>query len=146
MRKLTPAQINYTTTERELPSIVETLRESRTIILGHRIIVYTDNKNLTFENFTTERVQHWRLMMEEYEPKIKYIKVTDNDAVDTLSGLPLIKYDVKKSDVTREKLVESYGVDQLEGKKTPLTYQTINKYQLKDKELIEKLKCANYER
>ena len=34
------------------------------ILLGHSITVYTDHKNLTFENFTTERVLHWRLMLE----------------------------------------------------------------------------------
>ena len=55
-RKLTPAQINYTKTEKELLIIVETLKEFRTIFLGHRITVYTDHKNITFENFTTERV------------------------------------------------------------------------------------------
>ena len=42
------------TTERELLSIVYTLKEFQTIILGHRITVYTYHKNLTFENFTTE--------------------------------------------------------------------------------------------
>ena len=36
------------------------------------------------------------------------------------------------------------GVDQLDGNTSPLTYRTINKYQHKDKELVEKLKCANY--
>ena len=44
---------------------METLKEFHTIILGHRITVYTDNKNLIFENFTTERVLRWRLMLEE---------------------------------------------------------------------------------
>ena len=63
-QKLTPVQINYTNTERELLSIVETLKYFRTIILGHRITVYTNHKNLTFENFTTKRVLHWRLMLE----------------------------------------------------------------------------------
>ena len=36
-RKLNPAQINYTTTERELLSIVETLKEFKNILLGHKI-------------------------------------------------------------------------------------------------------------
>ena len=52
------------TTERELLSIAENLKQFCTIILGHRITVYTDHKNLTFENFTTERVLGWRLILE----------------------------------------------------------------------------------
>ena len=62
--KLTPAQINYTNTERELLSIVKILKEFRKIMLGHRLIVYTNHKNLTFENLTTEIVLCWRLMLE----------------------------------------------------------------------------------
>ena len=77
-------------------------------------------------------------------PEIKYIKGPDNNAADTLSRLPLIKSDVKEINFTREKVAESYGVDQLDGDIFPLTYQTINKYQCKDKELLEKSRCANY--
>ena len=39
-RKLNSAQVNYTT-ERELLSIVETLKEFRNIIKGQKIRVYT---------------------------------------------------------------------------------------------------------
>ena len=83
-------------------------------------------------------------MLEEYSPEIKYIKGPDDDAADALSRLPLIKSDVTESDVTREQLAESYCVDQLDGDTFPLTYRMINKYQRKDKEMVEKLKCANY--
>ena len=81
---------------------METLKEFRTIILGHSITVYTEHKNLTFENFTTEIVIHRRLMLEEYGPEIKYIKGPDNDALDALSRLPLINSDVIEITVTRE--------------------------------------------
>ena len=53
-RKLKPEQTRYTTTKRELLSIVETLKEFRNILLGHKVIVHTDHKNLTCKNFNME--------------------------------------------------------------------------------------------
>ena len=47
-RKLNDAQTRCTTTERELLSIVETLKECRNILLGHEIEVFTDHKNLVY--------------------------------------------------------------------------------------------------
>ena len=70
-RKLTPAQIKYTTTEIELLSIVETLKEFCSFILVNRITVHTDQNTLKFDNLTTERVLLWRLMLEFYGPEIK---------------------------------------------------------------------------
>ena len=42
-RKITPTQTRYTTTERELLSIVETLKEFRTTLMGQQLIVHTDH-------------------------------------------------------------------------------------------------------
>ena len=68
------AQHNYTTTDKELISIVENLKEFRNILLGNLITVYIDHKNLTYKNFNTERVMRWRLILEEFGPELKYIK------------------------------------------------------------------------
>ena len=51
-QKLNPAQRRYTTTEKELLSIVETLREFKTILSGYKIEVHsTYHKNLGHKMF-----------------------------------------------------------------------------------------------
>ena len=88
-RKLTDAQTRYTTTERELLAIVETLKEFKNILLGQKIRVYTDHKNLTYKNFNTDRVLRWRLVLEEYGPELIYVKGEHNVVADALSRLDL---------------------------------------------------------
>ena len=72
--KLTYDQQRYTVTDRELLIIVETLKEFIDILLGQKLRIYTDNKNLTCKNFNTNIVLIWRLILEEYGTDIEYIK------------------------------------------------------------------------
>ena len=83
------AHQNYTTTEKELLSVVETFKEIRNIILGHQITFYTDHKNLTYKKFNTEHVMRWRLIFEEFVPELKYIKGENNFLSDALSRLEM---------------------------------------------------------
>jgi hypothetical protein len=59
-RKLNTAQRHYTTGEKELLSIAETLKEYRTMFLGcPELHVYTDHKNWTFNALRTLHVLRW---------------------------------------------------------------------------------------
>jgi hypothetical protein len=90
-RKLTDVQTRYTTTECELLSIAETLKEYHNIMLGHKIEVYTDHKNLVYKHFDTERVMHWCLILEEFGPTLTHTKGEHNVVADTLSRLDLME-------------------------------------------------------
>jgi Reverse transcriptase (RNA-dependent DNA polymerase). len=93
-RKLSSAQRNYTTLEKELLSFVETLLEYRSILLGCPIIIFTDHRNLTFNGPTTtqsQRALRWRLVIEEYNVTIVHRAGASNFAADALSRLPLLE-------------------------------------------------------
>ena len=55
-RTLQSAETSYTTTEKELLSILETLKEYRPMLYGGRLKVYTDHKNLTFCTMSINRI------------------------------------------------------------------------------------------
>jgi len=88
-QKLTPTQTCYTTTERELLAIVETLKEFKNILLGQEIIIYTDHQNLIAKNCTIEHVLCWHLLIEEFNPQLCYIPGQKNIVADTLSRLDM---------------------------------------------------------
>ncbi len=75
-RKLSDAQSKNTVTKLELLAIVGTLKEINGMLWGQRINVYTDHKNLTREGLglTSDRVTHWRILLEGYAPEIIKLK------------------------------------------------------------------------
>jgi len=83
----------YNVTEKELLSIVETLKEFKGMLWGQKIVVYTDHKNLIQDalGLSSDRVYRWRLLLEEYGPEIIYIKGIHNTVADAISRLHFSK-------------------------------------------------------
>ncbi len=79
--------IKYTITKLELLAIVETLKEFNGMLWGQWINVYTDHKNLTRDSLglTSDRVTHWRTLLEEFAPEIIYMKGIHNTVADAIS-------------------------------------------------------------
>ena len=65
-RKLSISQQNYTTIERELLSVVETLQNFRSMLLGADIHINTDHHNLTYNTLSTQCVLCWLLLIEDF--------------------------------------------------------------------------------
>jgi hypothetical protein len=89
-KKLSETQRCYPVTEQELLAIVETLKYFRHMLLGHRIIVRTDHKNLTHPHSThsSDRVLRQQLFLEEYGVELEYIKGEKNIVANALLCLP----------------------------------------------------------
>ena len=87
-KTLSPAQQNYTTTEKELLAIVLTLKEYRTMLHGGDLKIYTDHKNLIFCTLSVERVLRWRLYMEQFYYTLDYLEGEKNVLADCFSRLP----------------------------------------------------------
>jgi transposase InsO family protein len=130
-RKLNPAQTRYTTTERELLSIVETLKEYRNILLGQQIEVFTDHKNLVYKHFNTERVMRWRLLIEEFGPKLTYIKGPNNIVADALSRMRLTEAEFSLDAFSGDTETADFPTD------FPLSYKQLAHEQSKDNKLQE---------
>ena len=150
-RKLTQAQRNMTVTEKELLAIVETLKEFRNILLGHEIIVYTDHKNLTYKVFNTQRVMRWRLIIEEFSPTLKYLKGVNNPVADALSRLHLEATPQSECNSTvletpsSQNLAEAFPIEEEDVPTWTLliAYKLLYKEQVKDKELLKKVKLTS---
>ena len=145
-RKLTDSQQNYIVIERELLSIVETLKEIRTILLGQKLIIYTDHKNPTCDNFNTGRVLRLRPILEEYWKYIEYIKYEKNIVADALSRLPLNgnQETTQKSVYQQELVSEINDIEEIPEGTFPINFKFTQQNKRAEPSLIYKYKYGTY--
>jgi hypothetical protein len=91
---------------------------------------YTDHKNLTSSNFTTDRVTRWRLIVEEYGPKIVYLPGKCNIIANALSRLPKLDEPHDESAF----LEEIFALNE-QTNAFPIAFDVISKAQLADNKI-----------
>ena len=106
-------------------------------MLGQKIVVHTDHKNLPCKHFNTERVMRWRLILEEYNPDLQYIKGENNIVADALSRLPML--DLDPSPMKMEQF--AFEDEDLPPDAFPLNYKTLMTHQQQDETLLQKAKA-----
>lgn len=91
-RTLNSAERNYSTIEKELWAIVETIKHFRPYLYGKKFIIETDHRPLTWLfslKDPNSRLAKWRLRLEEYDYEIRYKKGKENLVADALSRLEI---------------------------------------------------------
>ncbi|GFH58269.1 hypothetical protein CTEN210_14745 [Chaetoceros tenuissimus] len=113
-KKLNAAQRNYPTGEKEFLSIFETLKTYRTMLLGAQIHIYTDHKNLTYKNISSQRMLRWRMYIEEFGPQLHFIPGEVNTCADYFSRMEVdnkILEEKSNGPSTKRNLEESFFQD-----------------------------------
>ena len=114
-------------------SIVETAIHHKGILLGFKVFFHSDHKNLSFNNFQSERVRRWRLLLEGFDYEFVYTPGKDNVVADMISRYPIIN-------VGQNDIEDMSNVDEFE--EFPLDFKVIAAHQAKDK-LLQKIHCKH---
>ncbi|KAM1721192.1 hypothetical protein ACFX12_022759 [Malus domestica] len=89
-RTLNDAQLNYSTTKKELLAVVFALDKFRSYLLGTKVIVYSDHaalKYLLTKKEAKPRLIRWMLLLQEFNIEIRDKKGSENVVTDHLNHL-----------------------------------------------------------
>eukprot|EP00957_Ditylum_brightwellii_P196949 15004695-Ditylum_brightwellii.AAC.1 len=96
------------------------------------IIVYTDNRNLTYKTINSERVIRWRMVIEDFLPEPVYIKGNSN----LVANVIIRHLNNKVADLLT--IAEYYGNKQLSDEMYPVQSKLIQTEEQEEKKLLEK--------
>nr|GFC61542.1 reverse transcriptase domain-containing protein [Tanacetum cinerariifolium] len=112
-KTMTEAQIHYTTTEKEMLTVVYAFEKFWPYIVLSKSIVYTDHSALKYllnKQDTKPRLLRWVLLLQEFDITILDKKGSENLAADHLSRLENPYYDVlENKDINENFPLETLG-------------------------------------
>lgn len=91
-RTLRPAELRYNTTEEELLSVINSLRQWRVFILGRQLTIINDHKALSFIQscrLLNGRLARWAMFLQDYDFEWQHCKGSENVVADALSRFPI---------------------------------------------------------
>lgn len=97
-RVLNKAEINYCTIEKELLAIVWAVKHFRPYLYGRKFQILTDHRPLVYlfsMNNPSSRLTKFRLVLEEFDFTISYVKGKENSTADALSRIEIDSNDLK---------------------------------------------------
>nr|XP_016477412.1 PREDICTED: uncharacterized protein LOC107798892 [Nicotiana tabacum] len=103
-KTLTPAQINYTVTEKELLAVVWVFDKFWAYLVGTKVIVYTDHATIRYlfeKKDAKPRLIRWVLLLQEFDLEIRDRRGIENQVVDHLSRLETRNHE-PEGDVIKE--------------------------------------------
>ena len=97
-------------------------------LLGQKLNIYTDHKNLTCKNFNADCVLLWILILNYYSPYIDYTPGNKDIVADALSWLPINgnQDTTHESTHTTETMPELYDIKEIPEGTFPLSFNIID--------------------
>jgi hypothetical protein len=89
-KNLTPAELNYTVTEKEMLAVVHAVNKFHHYITGYEVFIHTDHsaiKYLMNKPITNGRITRWLLLMQEFNITVLNRPGKENQVADFLSRL-----------------------------------------------------------